>query len=409
MSVQELEARLEKISADIDLQRELLKKLENSKILVQRQLNAVRDPVARLPLEISSEIFIQSLSPRPEPGSQNIPMLLLNVCNTWTNIALSTPRLWAVIHVDFPQAESFRRCLETWFRRAGNCPLSMSGVFDAGVRASIRPHVHRLKYLEIGLDDDETVALLAGMSPGPLPFLEKLVLQYGYRGSYSASRILEFLRLTPNLLELRLDIHTLIVPESPEHVVLPALLQMMFGGGSNIFGNDSADEILRCLSLPNLRTLYLFMEVLEPHDLIEFLQRSLPPLQDLIIGNLPFAELQECLRLVPSLTQLELWRPKGLVVEEVCTALADSPTDLLPNLRSLTIHLDWSTIISAPFCTVPLRALSGRRSQLTYFKMVQTRKRPWAPDPEPDWATFRQLAADGMEIYVGTEERNFIS
>ncbi|KAJ7453624.1 hypothetical protein B0H11DRAFT_1665734, partial [Mycena galericulata] len=98
MSVEELQARIAKISADIELQKAVLKNLERSKILFQRQLNSVRDPVARLPLEISSEIFIQCLPPLPVPGAHRAPMLLLNVCNAWTGIALSTPALWASIH-----------------------------------------------------------------------------------------------------------------------------------------------------------------------------------------------------------------------------------------------------------------------------------------------------------------------
>ncbi|KAJ7657481.1 hypothetical protein B0H17DRAFT_870855, partial [Mycena rosella] len=65
---------------------------------------AVRDPVSRLPLEISSEIFIQCLpsTSNPQPGARDIPMLLLNICNAWTDIALSTPALWEAIHIQFP-------------------------------------------------------------------------------------------------------------------------------------------------------------------------------------------------------------------------------------------------------------------------------------------------------------------
>ncbi|KAJ7748784.1 hypothetical protein DFH07DRAFT_713969, partial [Mycena maculata] len=73
----------EKILVDLDLQREVL---------------AVHDPLARLPLEISSEIFLQCLPPLPEPGAHHVPMLFLNICNAWTSIALSTPALWASIH-----------------------------------------------------------------------------------------------------------------------------------------------------------------------------------------------------------------------------------------------------------------------------------------------------------------------
>ncbi|KAJ7453700.1 hypothetical protein B0H11DRAFT_1926841 [Mycena galericulata] len=58
MSVEELLACIEKISA---LVKQVLKKLEQSKSFAQRQLNAVRDPVTQLPLEISFEILLQYL------------------------------------------------------------------------------------------------------------------------------------------------------------------------------------------------------------------------------------------------------------------------------------------------------------------------------------------------------------
>ncbi|KAJ7853706.1 hypothetical protein B0H14DRAFT_3653704, partial [Mycena olivaceomarginata] len=93
--------RIAKLDTEIESQKELLKKLERDKSLAQRQLNAARDPVARLPLEISSEIFVQSLAPFPEPGALHAPMLR-NICNAWSDIALSTPELWAAIHINFP-------------------------------------------------------------------------------------------------------------------------------------------------------------------------------------------------------------------------------------------------------------------------------------------------------------------
>ncbi|KAJ7453591.1 hypothetical protein B0H11DRAFT_1820259, partial [Mycena galericulata] len=99
MSVEELQARIKKLSTNIKRQKKILKDLEQSKSLVQRQLNAARDPVERLPLEISSEIFIQCLPSLLEPGAHHLPMILLNVCNAWTDIAISTPVLWEAIRV----------------------------------------------------------------------------------------------------------------------------------------------------------------------------------------------------------------------------------------------------------------------------------------------------------------------
>ncbi|KAJ7763594.1 hypothetical protein DFH07DRAFT_1059264, partial [Mycena maculata] len=108
MSVKELQTRLEKISADIDLQKEVLRKLEHSKSLVQGQLNAICDPMARLPLEIWPEIFLGCLPLLPEPGAHDAPMLLLNICHKWTDITLATPALWAAIHVPFRRGDGFK-------------------------------------------------------------------------------------------------------------------------------------------------------------------------------------------------------------------------------------------------------------------------------------------------------------
>ncbi|KAJ7774949.1 hypothetical protein B0H16DRAFT_1408086, partial [Mycena metata] len=96
MSVKDIEARIDELSAEIERQKNILDQLERSRKVAYRQLNAIRDPVARLPLEISSEIFLQclSLSPRPPADPRVAPMLLLNICNAWTNIALSNPALW---------------------------------------------------------------------------------------------------------------------------------------------------------------------------------------------------------------------------------------------------------------------------------------------------------------------------
>ncbi|KAJ7187126.1 hypothetical protein C8R46DRAFT_1058971 [Mycena filopes] len=88
MSVEELKARIDEISPDIDV-------LSRSKSAAQRQLNSLRDPVARLPLEIASKIFVQcllDLSLR-EPAPGEAPMLLLQVCHAWSDIAIFTTAL----------------------------------------------------------------------------------------------------------------------------------------------------------------------------------------------------------------------------------------------------------------------------------------------------------------------------
>ncbi|KAJ7982993.1 hypothetical protein DFH06DRAFT_904033, partial [Mycena polygramma] len=62
----------------------------------------------RLPVEVNSEIFIHCLPSGPEgfdsikydrmkPRSRNAPLLLLQICRTWRDIALGTPRLWSTV------------------------------------------------------------------------------------------------------------------------------------------------------------------------------------------------------------------------------------------------------------------------------------------------------------------------
>ncbi|KAJ7792857.1 hypothetical protein B0H14DRAFT_3159926 [Mycena olivaceomarginata] len=123
MPVAELQALTDQLSADIDLQKEVLKQLGEKKSAAQRRLNAVRDPFAQLALELSSKIFLECLPPyHPYPYADDAPMLLLNVCNAWTDIALSSPALWAAIHMESPGVE----LLEVWLQRARHCNLSVT-------------------------------------------------------------------------------------------------------------------------------------------------------------------------------------------------------------------------------------------------------------------------------------------
>lgn len=126
LRVQELRVRIGNLETEIDLQKKLLRKLEDDGILAQCQLNAVFDPVARLPLELSSNIFLQRLDLFPEPGVLRTPILLLSIWSAWTDIALATPALWSAIDVTFPCPRGLKELLPIWFERAHKHPLSIS-------------------------------------------------------------------------------------------------------------------------------------------------------------------------------------------------------------------------------------------------------------------------------------------
>ncbi|KAJ7610522.1 hypothetical protein FB45DRAFT_844654, partial [Roridomyces roridus] len=127
MDVPSLRKQLSEISEAIQQQKMVLRDLEQRQTTVQGQLNALLDPVTRMPPEIASEIFVQCL---PE-GYTSVspsqpPTIFLHVSRSWKDIALSTPALWtsltdeAISNAD--QLEVFERQLT--FSR--NLPLSLS-------------------------------------------------------------------------------------------------------------------------------------------------------------------------------------------------------------------------------------------------------------------------------------------
>ncbi|KAJ7646035.1 hypothetical protein DFH06DRAFT_1210941 [Mycena polygramma] len=421
MSVEDLRARIAKLSAEIDLQKELLNRLEHDKSLAQRQLNAAVDPMARLPVEISSEIFLQSLPPTPKPGVAQ-PLLLLRICHAWTDIALSTPDLWTGVHITSPCADGGKDGLSIWLRRAHNYPLSISLRFrgsriDPDVAHVIWSEDRQLKHLEIraqgkenpGIDSDvEMIDFFSGNVPGPLLLLETLLIRGPKKleewVTGSGLQILELLRLAPNLSEFVLEhmVSMASIPSTTEMVVLPTLRRLVFGErGTN---PDSNDGVFNYLSLPALEVLSLSLTATSTGGFFSFLERSSPPLQELILGDglrdhvfrTGFALLADSLRLVPTLTRLELWGPSPRTTTGLFTAMTES-LSLLPNLHTLALYpYDWSGI-PYPAWKKLLKAFLIRRTTLRTLYVELS----GSPQPAADiLAGFRALQAEGMQIHI---------
>ncbi|KAJ7694552.1 hypothetical protein B0H17DRAFT_931548, partial [Mycena rosella] len=97
--------------------------------------------VRRLPLDIIREIFVTCLPTDRNCAMSAVeaPILLGRICSAWRAISLSTPRLWAKLHIFEPLPPSpsavafFEKSLvqrieatKLWLRRSGQCPLSIS-------------------------------------------------------------------------------------------------------------------------------------------------------------------------------------------------------------------------------------------------------------------------------------------
>ncbi|KAJ6516799.1 hypothetical protein C8R47DRAFT_1268454 [Mycena vitilis] len=442
--VGELRARVTKLSLEIDLQRAVLKDLEKDKSLAQRELNAVLDPVARLPLELSSEIFLQTLqgverhrermAPSfPEPRADHLPLLFLNICHAWTDIALSMPELWSAVRIDLPWTGGFKGWLQLWLKRAGNHPLRVSlqgpATFDRRITTVIWSHRHQLKHLELVYQNESTHNVRTidffglGVSPGPLPLLEMLVIrglsEIGEWGAYSGHQIFELLRSAPNLVECVFEnlqcINGFNNHVRTEKVVHHTLRRVMFGRPGQAPSGD--DEILACFTLPALERLSLSMRQLPVHDLLSFLRRSSPPLRDLVLGpashaNVALRVLMKCLQLMPTLTRFEMWFPQSRFMEDILNALAESST-LFPILDNLTIYLSQSPHFdSSSFWPALLRALSSRRLHLRNVRIEMRDDTAFMTPADHLISAFRDLAAEGMHLYVGSGKdghRNLIS
>ncbi|KAJ6510694.1 hypothetical protein C8R45DRAFT_964890 [Mycena sanguinolenta] len=407
VQLEELRARIVKLDTEISLQKKLLEKLENDRILAWRQLNELVDPVTRLPLEISSEIFLQSLD------APHVPIVLLNICHAWTDIALATPALWTAIRIRFPCSDGLAEVLPIWFQRAHNRPLSItislrghSSNWNYHVSAVLWKHGGQLKYLEISNDDlDETytdnIDLFGGTTAVSLPLLETLAIRSPFQrrvGEYIVSQILHLLRQAPNILECIFDNYYY----DSEILVLPTLRRL------TIENPEIGDcFILHHLSLPALETLSMPM-FLFSEDLLAVLKRSAAPVQNLTLrlsaAYTDYDYLLDCLHLVPSLLRLRISEGDIEHLADLFDAMAESPS-LLPNLRDLNIHIslypDHQPSISDWSWSSLVRALSARRMR---FRIVPVR----VPPPTDVLNAFRQLVLDGVDIGIGTENHNFL-
>ncbi|KAJ7682347.1 hypothetical protein DFH06DRAFT_292781 [Mycena polygramma] len=431
--VAELQARIEVLSSEITLQKQLLRNLERDKSQVQRRLNEVLDPVARLPLEISSEIFLQTLPFVPErPSVHKAPILLLDVCSAWTNIALSAPALWAAsVYADCPGSEGSQEGLQAWLQRAGSHALSVylrGDCCDNSVAALIREYGVQFKHLEILVtceqeeNDDivpgfglETIDLVGVRNLEPLALLETLTIRgVGFDlQAFPVQQILALLGLAPNLIECTFhDIYPVGYgsANTASNLVLPALRRMMFGeseipSGTFRFNDDS---VLKLLTLPAVQTLVLPLRNLSLNDLLMFLKRSSPPLKELItLSAKPNSvTLPECLHLVPTLQHFEMFSMGTSLLHELLTALINSPS-LVPDLHSLRIvwlYLS-DNIEPGPCWELLLRVLSSR-SQLRIVHIVTGRE---IPDLKPATGildALGEMVMGGRQIYIGNTGRN---
>ncbi|KAJ7639317.1 hypothetical protein FB45DRAFT_726781, partial [Roridomyces roridus] len=92
---------------------------------------AITYPVLTLPSEITSEIFVHCLpdvlSGEDAVNTTEAPLLLLQICSQWRQIARCTPKLWTRLDIDLPSRDEHAHAIaKTWLDCSRQHPLSVT-------------------------------------------------------------------------------------------------------------------------------------------------------------------------------------------------------------------------------------------------------------------------------------------
>ncbi|KAJ6507432.1 hypothetical protein C8R47DRAFT_966800 [Mycena vitilis] len=165
--------------------------------------SALISPLRRMPLDIIQEIFLACLPTHRNcvMSASEAPVLLGRICSSWRAISLSTPRLWASLHIVRPtrprldELESLqKKCVQrletmkTWLDRSGECGLSISmGLDDAADRPvplspprlflqALIPFASRWRKIAISTSRPELLAAFSGLTESDVPILSEVAV-----------------------------------------------------------------------------------------------------------------------------------------------------------------------------------------------------------------------------------------
>ncbi|KAF7335363.1 F-box domain-containing protein [Mycena sanguinolenta] len=337
----ELRNRLAEMNAEIIQQHEILKKLHETRIILQFQLDSLVYPILTLPVEIISEIFIHCLPVgNAKVTLAHAPFVLLKICRRWREIALTTPRLWATLDANVvslrnglcpgssPSSAGWINLATGWLSRARHNPLSVTLRHppEEDVECDIfQPDFAFIKCIS------HQARISRNFTAGQFPLLKRLVIGPAVPGKDLEVNSLAFFADAPKLRELVLS-GPLFIPVSD--VSLP-WKQLTAFSGHNFALNDflifsvwlrtwnaatflsgsmgidwPGNDVLNFVTLPALHTLNVSQIAgLAQHEMEDFFSRSSAPLRSLTIApdcEDDFRSWEGSLRLMPDLEDLQL-------------------------------------------------------------------------------------------------------
>lgn len=146
-------AQISKLDDEIAAAEEIVNVLRRKRLQLLDDVSVHRQlisPVRRVPPDVLREIFISCLPENRNPtmSAEEAPVILTRISCQWRDIALTTPRLWAALHIPVPNAspvfsgsydcKSGKRltpnevteirlsAVAEWISRSGTLPLDFS-------------------------------------------------------------------------------------------------------------------------------------------------------------------------------------------------------------------------------------------------------------------------------------------
>ncbi|KAJ7603465.1 hypothetical protein DFH06DRAFT_1350155 [Mycena polygramma] len=407
-------------------------------------------------------------SPQVSPAvaehiTKQAPFMLLQICTSWRNLALSTPALWKryglEVELDYSplhyEANS-RKNLADWASHSSAAPLSLGFLetlrpMPAQMGALIARYGPRYECLRLRASL-KSVAELS--DPGTLPLLRKLGIAYSL-GSilHDTVRVCAF-RDTPALRELILGPHTVpsmlmlpwgqlttftgdsfsvaeclfVLRASPRLTCTFLYLPPGAPGGRNLTHSsledfsisNSAADILGYIELPALRDLHLTkLTLIDTHALRRLFAGCAPSVHRLHYAPTYLYRDSVFIDAMPHLTNLDLSSVSTQFTHAFVRSLnrLHEPT-FLPGLRTLRIECEWREIGMEVGAEV-VAALTSRSTdnddvgfgtqvcavKLRSFRLI------WAEEGWLDalhMSAMLELIQGGMDINIGSAREYYI-
>ncbi|KAJ7189500.1 hypothetical protein GGX14DRAFT_484948 [Mycena pura] len=351
--------------------------LEKEREELEKDLSLVVYPVLTLPVEISSRIFLHCLPShgRVTPSPTTAPLLLVQICRHWREVALSTSRLWSSLYLyvgtilgrrTVPVDLQEQNLLRTWFARAKGSPLSLGLDIQCYEMASpalldlVSSYASQIQHLDLHMQPEQFQKLRPFLTPFPLlqhlatihsedvqnlliasPLIREIRLLCDYKldllvdqslpflthlevNTITAEMFLAVLRNFPALSHLKCsyDPHSFSIPDASTPITFPHLSSFHTNGSS----------LLRLVAFPNL----CFLEIgySAQRDVVQnFISRSSCTIRYLVI---PFEPHNCWLGIFTSISVLEVTECPEIALWSLFGYLS-SPT-LLPRLTDISIY-----------------------------------------------------------------------